>query len=416
MKTWEDIFKERLEGYESPLPEGSLAEFRARRDSSPAEAPVPQSASSAKGTPAKRLWPVWLVTTAAAAVVALLLVPGHSVSPTVTPGKPISETSTTADAEEIHETGHPVVTIEADHAPLRPETTAQSDPESQSQRIQATELEPKSEQPSARNEERVAIWKQSHVPDEDASQPDTTNAARGTLHESKPGIASNGYSGPLWIVGEDNHRPNPEPKANLGKIIEKGYLAGSAAALATVLVASGGIGIGGAAYYPPQKDEDPPIHHFPINIGLTASLPVTERWHLITGIEYNMYHSIFTPSSENPEVQYAHYLSIPMRIDWTAYSFRLIDLYLGAGLESNFFINATRNREHVTYKDDPTITLTGVCGLQYHFSKYLGVYLEPGVDWAIPKVNQPLFTYRTEHPLMFSLSTGLRVFINPSNQ
>ena len=32
MKKWEDIVKERLEGYESTLPEGSYAAFRARRD------------------------------------------------------------------------------------------------------------------------------------------------------------------------------------------------------------------------------------------------------------------------------------------------------------------------------------------------------------------------------------------------
>ena len=32
MKQWEDIVKDKLEGYESPLPEGSLTEFRTRRD------------------------------------------------------------------------------------------------------------------------------------------------------------------------------------------------------------------------------------------------------------------------------------------------------------------------------------------------------------------------------------------------
>ena len=31
MRNWEDIVKDKLEGYESPLPEGHLADFRARR-------------------------------------------------------------------------------------------------------------------------------------------------------------------------------------------------------------------------------------------------------------------------------------------------------------------------------------------------------------------------------------------------
>ena len=32
MRNWEDILIDKLEGYESPLPEGGLAEFRARRE------------------------------------------------------------------------------------------------------------------------------------------------------------------------------------------------------------------------------------------------------------------------------------------------------------------------------------------------------------------------------------------------
>jgi len=425
MKTWEDIFKERLEGYESPLPEGSFAEFRARRDSSPTEAPVPQRASSAKGTPAKRLWPLWMATAAAAAAVVLLLVPGHKVSTSVTPGMPISETSTTADAEEVHETGHPVVTTEANLEPIRPETTAQSVPElqhseattqakTQAQRATATRGESKPHQPSVINENPDTAWGREQVPDEESSHPDTTNAARGTLHESKPGSATNGYSGQLWIAGEDNHRPNPEPKANLGKIIEKGYLAGSAAALATVLVASGGIGIGGAGM-PSQLPDGavtPPSHHFPSMIGLSTSLPVSRKWHFVTGIEYDMYHSTLFDQNNVKIQQYAHYLSIPMRMDWTAYSFKRLDLYVGGGLEGNFCVSATRDNNELEYIDAPTVTLLGVGGLQFRITDNLGFYVEPGVNLSIPSVNQPLSTYRTEHPLSFSLSTGLRVIIN----
>ena len=54
MKNWEDIVKDKLEGYESPLPEGSLAEFRARRD-------------AAGSAAAKRSPLLWIVPTAVAA-------------------------------------------------------------------------------------------------------------------------------------------------------------------------------------------------------------------------------------------------------------------------------------------------------------------------------------------------------------
>ena len=54
MKKWEDIVKDKLEGYESALPEGSLADFHARRG------------SSATVTHASRKW-LWLPAAAVAA-------------------------------------------------------------------------------------------------------------------------------------------------------------------------------------------------------------------------------------------------------------------------------------------------------------------------------------------------------------
>ena len=58
MKTWEDIVKERLEGYESPLPEGSLATFRTRRE------------KKQKLTPDRHRPLVWAITAVAAASLA----------------------------------------------------------------------------------------------------------------------------------------------------------------------------------------------------------------------------------------------------------------------------------------------------------------------------------------------------------
>ena len=55
MKNWEDIIKDKLEGYESTLPEGSLAEFRARREGA-------GTASARKRSPL-----LWILPTAVAA-------------------------------------------------------------------------------------------------------------------------------------------------------------------------------------------------------------------------------------------------------------------------------------------------------------------------------------------------------------
>ena len=61
MKKWEEIIKDKMEGYDSPLPEGSLAEFRALRNGTAVK-------------PAARRFPlVWVLAPALAAGLAAVL-------------------------------------------------------------------------------------------------------------------------------------------------------------------------------------------------------------------------------------------------------------------------------------------------------------------------------------------------------
>ena len=61
MKQWEDILKERLEGYKSTLPEGSYAEFQKLRE-------------AGKAAPRKKAYPlVWAAAVAVAASLAAVL-------------------------------------------------------------------------------------------------------------------------------------------------------------------------------------------------------------------------------------------------------------------------------------------------------------------------------------------------------
>ena len=76
MRKWEDIVKERLEGYESALPAGSFADFRARRAESgilgDAGEDVAQAFAMPSGSaghlPAKRSALPWALAAAVAAV------------------------------------------------------------------------------------------------------------------------------------------------------------------------------------------------------------------------------------------------------------------------------------------------------------------------------------------------------------
>ena len=81
MRKWEDIVKERLEGYESALPAGSFADFRARRAESgilgDAGEDVAQAFAMPSGSaghlPAKRSALPWALAAAVAAGKAVLV-------------------------------------------------------------------------------------------------------------------------------------------------------------------------------------------------------------------------------------------------------------------------------------------------------------------------------------------------------
>jgi hypothetical protein len=164
----------------------------------------------------------------------------------------------------------------------------------------------------------------------------------------------------------------------------------------------------------PVKDLlDQSAHYFPVQVGLSARLPLSERLYLSTGLQYTLYNSKFMMSQTGEKRQQVHYLGIPVRLDWVFASGSLFDVYVGGGVLGDFCLNATLagiSRE----KDRPSLSLVGAGGIQMNVTKRFGIYLEPELSWRIP-VNDPAITtytpvtYRSEHPVMFSVAAGIRI-------
>jgi hypothetical protein len=154
-------------------------------------------------------------------------------------------------------------------------------------------------------------------------------------------------------------------------------------------------------------------HYFPIKAGLSTRLPLTEKLFLTTGLEYSLYRSKFDMSYSGEKWQRVHYLGIPVRLDWIIASHSLFDVYVGGGMQGDFCLNASLAGKDIK-KDRPSLSLVGAGGLQMNATKRLGFYLEPELSWRIPNGNNTLVTYRSEHPVMFSVSAGIR--INLGNQ
>ncbi|MBO4537061.1 MAG: hypothetical protein J5702_07615, partial [Bacteroidales bacterium] len=112
--------------------------------------------------------------------------------------------------------------------------------------------------------------------------------------------------------------------------------------------------------------------------------------------------------------QAAHYLGVPVRLDWTLVSGRWLDAYVGAGVSGDkcfaAFLDGKANLNGVPVAVDPfAFSLLGAGGVQLNFTKRLGFFAEPEVSWVVPWQPRMLHTYRSENPVMFSVATGLRI-------
>lgn len=172
------------------------------------------------------------------------------------------------------------------------------------------------------------------------------------------------------------------------------------------------IGKNGVSGHEAESSEDvlngTPIHSFPLLIGLSSRMHVTDRLFVSVGIDYSSYKSIFKFSVSGDHIQRVQYIGTPIRLDWLIASGKRLDVYAGAGLHGDICTYATYDGA-IIMKDPPSISVLGAGGVQLNLWKHVGIYIEPELSWRIPIVSTTLETYRTNSPLLFSFATGLRI-------
>ena len=426
MKHWEDIVKERLEEPDGALPESVFDEFHARFD----------GAESTRLT--KRFPLVWAIVPAIAAGLAavLLLRSPNAPEENIEPVRqaPVAQVQTTVDTNADSQ----VDTSKIDPVPVkkasaRPQPVVLESPSMGGNQMEAPATTEKAKAPD--------IPETSESPDRPhpTTKPSTGNIVPET-------------TSPFIPMTEKVRRVNLKVAPAAGGILGTGILA----ALATNLASAknntipsyighgrvindpsnpGGTQQGGSISSgtenpgegptdippgDPVSSEEPikdlldqSSHYFPIQVGLSARLPLSERLYLSTGLQYSLYNSKFTMSQTGEKRQQVHYLGIPVRLDWVVASHSLFDVYVGGGVQGDFCLDATLAGKSLE-KDRPSLSLVGAGGIQMNATKRLGIYLEPELSWRIPGnnsaiVNYAPVTYRSEHPVMFSVAAGIRI-------
>ena len=77
-------------------------------------------------------------------------------------------------------------------------------------------------------------------------------------------------------------------------------------------------------------------------------------------------------------------------------------------LSSDFYVNGlNKTSEKTTIRAPWQFSTTLGLGLQYHLTPSVGIFAEPSLQYYIP-MKTDIETYRTEHPVTFSLPLGIR--------
>jgi len=85
-----------------------------------------------------------------------------------------------------------------------------------------------------------------------------------------------------------------------------------------------------------------------------------------------------------------------------------IEMPVRSTLHTDFYVNGQYEAgEKTTVRAPWQFSTTFGLGLQYHLTPYVGFFVEPSLQYYIP-MKTDIETYRTEHPITFSLPLGIR--------
>lgn len=390
MRKWEDIVKDKLEEADGTLPESVFAEFRARR-------------SAAKSASASKRFPlVWLAIPAVAAGLAAILllrqpaaVPDDGIHVIQQPTAPVAVAVDSVMMDE----------------PIQMETIAK---QALKQRIVKQSIMEPQVAIEADIIENIESEEKAPATPEAPQKPETVD--KPTTITTSPFIPESAQLKPV--------------KMKVG--LAAGAVAGGGLLAAAIVPALGTGAARQSAQTINSKElynqadryqmnngttnnghtvEDlikgSPAHYFPLKVGLSARIPVAPKLFISTGINYSLFISTFEYTLSGKRNQQAHYLGIPVRLDWVFASNKLFDVYVGGGLEGDFCVGATVGGNRIS-KDGFGLALQGAGGVQLNVTKHLGIYVEPQLSWQIPLNNMVLETYRSTHPLLFTVAAGIR--------
>lgn len=151
-------------------------------------------------------------------------------------------------------------------------------------------------------------------------------------------------------------------------------------------------------------------HQIPLSFGLSVRIHLSDRMSVNTGLNYTRYASLrtrdFLVGGVEKDRQLAHYLGIPIRVDWMAVNRKSLNLYMGAGVQMDKCIHARAGKDILREKE-LLFGLSCTMGMQVNISSKLGLYFEPEAYYALN--GGSINTFRSDRQLIITFRGGLRI-------
>ena len=156
-------------------------------------------------------------------------------------------------------------------------------------------------------------------------------------------------------------------------------------------------------------------HNQPLKLALSVGIPLAQGWRITAGVSYSRYHSEeVSPSFSSSRIQRVHFLGIPVRLDDVIVKARWFDVYAGVGVEPEICVAATLSGNDI-YHDRFLFSFQSAAGAQMFLTDQVSVYIEPALYWVPFSSYFSPKTYHTQTSFSFALSFGLRFNMRERN-
>lgn len=158
-------------------------------------------------------------------------------------------------------------------------------------------------------------------------------------------------------------------------------------------------------------------HDFPVKVGLTLRVPLSQRFALDAGLSYARMCSDLTffnlaDYQENHGTQQVNYLGVPVALTADLWQNRWWSIYASAGGEVAKSVKTTwRTAQGQTFDVTERPWQWGVSaavGVQLNLTQHVGLYAQPSADYYFDN-HSAVKTYYSDHPFTPALRMGVRV-------